>query len=214
LEVLVGNSEVEKELELSQGEAMSSTELGKALEEIGEEEEVSKEDGSEVHGVEQLAAIPEALLYSSSVRRSKRRAGKVDELVGLMTERRKTFRNEGIPTNPDPTNLALDSEIISNLHSIGVSLGQDSASVNMSLSNLKSMASINNVDQGLVDRKTQVLVKDQHDRLEEEELDKMFLKNICSEIMEEVMDMGSDLDVILPRGSNKKSKLRRGKKFK
>jgi hypothetical protein len=32
--------------------------------------------------------------------------------------------------------------------------------------------------------------------------------------MDELMDLGSDLDVILPRGLNKKGKLRRGKKFK
>jgi hypothetical protein len=31
--------------------------------------------------------------------------------------------------------------------------------------------------------------------------------------MEEVMDLGSDLDVILPRGSSKKFKHRREKKF-
>jgi hypothetical protein len=44
-----------------------------------------------------------------------------------------------------------------------------------------------------------VIEKDEQDILEEEKLYKIFLKNICSEIMEEVMDLGSDLDVILPR---------------
>jgi hypothetical protein len=48
---------VEKDMDLSQEEAMSSTELRKYLEEIGEEEEVTKEDDWEVPGVEQQAAI-------------------------------------------------------------------------------------------------------------------------------------------------------------
>jgi hypothetical protein len=59
-----------------------------------------------------------------------------------------------------------------------------------------------------------VVEMDEQDRLEEEELDKIFLKNICSEIMDEVMDLGSDLDIVHPRGLNKKGTLRRGKNFK
>jgi hypothetical protein len=118
-ELLVGNSE----LEMSQGEAMSSAELRKAMEEIGEEEEVSKEDGHEAPGVEQLAAILEASPELSSVRRSKCRAVEVDEFVGLRAECRKSMRNEGIETEPDPTYHAYDYVIILNLQSIGVSLG-------------------------------------------------------------------------------------------
>jgi hypothetical protein len=68
----MGNSELENEPEMSQGEAMSLVEFRKALEEIGEEEEVSKEDDSEASRVEELAAIPEASLELSSVKRRKR----------------------------------------------------------------------------------------------------------------------------------------------
>jgi hypothetical protein len=57
-----------------------------------------------------------------------------------------------------------------------------------------------------------VLEKEEKEWLEEEELEKLFLKNICSEIMEEVMDLGSDYDVILPRGYNKKKSCRKGEK--
>jgi hypothetical protein len=46
--------------------------------------------------------------------------------------------------------------------------------------------------------------------LEEGELEKLFLKNICSEIMEEVMDLGSDYDVVFPRGHKKKKSVRKG----
>jgi hypothetical protein len=85
-----GISVIGKEMESSQGEAMSSAKLRKALEEIGEEEEVSKEDGRGTMGVEQLAAIPEASSELSSVRRSKRRAGEADKLVGLTAEHHKS----------------------------------------------------------------------------------------------------------------------------
>jgi hypothetical protein len=44
------------------------------------------------------------------------------------------------------------------------------------VSNLKSIASINKFDQGLMDRKSQVLEKKEQDILEEEELDKLFFK--------------------------------------
>jgi hypothetical protein len=74
------------------------------------------------------------------------------------------------------------------------------------------MSSINGSIDGFVDKKSQVLDKAEQERLEEEELDKIFLKNICSEIMDEVMDLGSDFDVILPSASKNKSKHRRGKK--
>jgi hypothetical protein len=192
----VGNSDPE----MSQGEEMSLAEQRKAMEEIGEEEEVSKVDGIEALGVEQLAAIPEASPELSSVWRSKRRAGEVDEFVGLMAERCKSIRNEGTSFEPDSVLPALDSVIISNFHSIGVSLGQDSECVNnASMPILKNMAALNYSVDGLGDKKTQVLEKAVQDRLEEDELDKIFLKNICSEFMEVVMDLGNDFDVILSR---------------
>jgi hypothetical protein len=64
-----------------------------------------------------------------------------------------------------------------------------------------------------VNLKDKVLEKEEKELLEEEELE-LFLKNIYSEIMEEVMDLGSDCDVVLPRGLTKKKDYRKGKKFK
>jgi hypothetical protein len=200
--------EVEKGMELSHEEAMSSAELKRALEEIGDEEEVSKDDRN-APGVEQLAAIPEA-----SARRSKCWAEDADQFVGLSAERRKAIRNEGMLPDSSPVSSVADTVIVSNMESIGVSLGQDLDSVKLSVSSLKNLASVNLAEKGIEDKKTRVVERDEQDRLEEEELDKIFLKNIYSEIMDELMDLGSDLDVILPRGLNKKGKLRRGKKFK
>jgi hypothetical protein len=58
------------------------------------------------------------------------------------------------------------------------------------------------------------LEKEEKELLKEEELEKLFLKNISSEIMDEVMDPGSDCDVLLPEGYNLKRSKRRGKKHK
>jgi hypothetical protein len=70
---------------------MSLAELKKALEELGEEEEVSKEEGLAVPDANNLAAIHGASPEQTSARRSKHRAGVVDELVSTSAERRKAF---------------------------------------------------------------------------------------------------------------------------
>jgi hypothetical protein len=63
--------------------------------------------------------------------------------------------------------------------------------------------------------KEKVLEQEEKYLLEEEELEKLFLKkNICSDIMEEVMDFGSDRDVILCSAHNNKKGSRKGKKSK
>jgi hypothetical protein len=169
-----GFSEAEKGAELSQEEAMSSAELKRALEEIGDEEEVSKEVEGSALGVEQLAAIPEASLDMSSARRSKRRDEDADLLVGLSAEHRKALRNEGMLLESGSVSFPADSELVSNLESIGSSLGHDVDNVRMSVSNLKSLASVNLVEKEVEDKKAQVVERDEQDRLEEDELDKMF----------------------------------------
>jgi hypothetical protein len=51
-----------------------------------------------------------------------------------------------------------------------------------------------------MDRKMEVLEAEERNRLEEEEeLDKLVLQNIYSEIMEEVMDVGGDQIVLPPK---------------
>jgi hypothetical protein len=50
--------------------------------------------------------------------------------------------------------------------------------VNLFVSNLKSVALGKGFERVLEDRKVQVLEKEEQDRLEEKELDKIFLKNI------------------------------------
>jgi hypothetical protein len=62
--------------------------------------------------------------------------------------------------------------------------------------------------------KEKVLEKEEKELLEEDKLEKLFLKNICGEIMEEVLDLGSDCVVILPRDYKILKANRKGKKQK
>jgi hypothetical protein len=99
------------------------------------------------------------------------------------------------------------------LDNIGISLGTDASSSLASWSNIKNSA-LGGIQEGVsVDVKEKVIEKVEKEILEEEELDKLLLQNICSEIMEEVMDLGSDFDAILPRGQTKKKLGRKGKKL-
>jgi hypothetical protein len=134
-------------------------------------------------------------------------------VVGVMVERCKAFRNEGSSEEPIQSFLVNDSDVISNLDTIGVSLGADASSISESVVDLKNSALGSLHERVSVNLKDKVLEKEEKELLEEEELE-LFLKNIYSEIMEEVMDLGSDCDVVLPRGLTKKKDYRKGKKFK
>jgi hypothetical protein len=83
-------AEQEEGDDFSQADYMDTNELEMALKEWGDEEEISKHPS-----VEEMAAIPEALLEQSAARRSKRWVGEVDEEVGVSAEHHKSFRNEG-----------------------------------------------------------------------------------------------------------------------
>jgi hypothetical protein len=193
---------------------MSSGELKKALEELGEEDVDNKEGSLHVPDAEKLVAIPEASSGQTSARRSKRRVGMIDEVVTTSAERCKALRNEGTPDQPIPFSLVDDSVGISNLDNIGISLGEDNSSINDSWDNLKNSALGGMHERVSIDIKDKVIEKVEKEILEEEELDKIFLKKNCSEIMEEVMDLGSDCDIILPRGHAKKKKNSKGKFLK
>jgi hypothetical protein len=59
--------------------------------------------------------------------------------------------------------------------------------------------------EGGIDRKIELLEKEEKTIEEEDELDKLFLQNICSEIMEEVMDFAGD-QVVLPSNTKSRAK--------
>jgi hypothetical protein len=79
------------------------------------------------------------------------------------------------------------------------------------LANFKDHALGRQQDIAVVGQLERVIEREEKELLEEEELDKLFLKNICGKIMDEVMDSGRDYDVILPRSHPKKRGTKKGK---
>jgi hypothetical protein len=194
--------------ESSQADSMDTTKLEMALKEWGEEEESSK-----LPSVEEMVAIPEVWSEQSADRRSKCQVGEVDEEVGVTDEHRKALRNEGNSIKPAPSFPITNSMVISNLNAIGVCLGDNDDSVCKSLINIREKTLGSLQEHVPISLKDEVLEKEGKE-LEEEKLEKLFLTNICSEIIEELMDLKSDCDVVLPRGYNKKKSFKKGKKHK
>jgi hypothetical protein len=60
--------------------------------------------------------------------------------VGVSAKRRKAFRNEGMSPEPASISPVNDSLVIANLNAIGISLGDDDASISVSMGNLKEKA--------------------------------------------------------------------------
>jgi hypothetical protein len=135
-----------------------------------------------------LAAIPEAAPAQVSARRSKRRAVEADEEVGISAEHCKALRNEDNSNDCSPSSLINSYVVVSNLNPIGICLGDDDVSVDKSVSSIKEMALGSKQECIPISLKDKVLEKEE-EVLEEEGLEKLFLKNICSEIMEDVMDL-------------------------
>jgi hypothetical protein len=135
-----------------------------------------------------------------------------EEAVATSAEHRKALSNEGTTAEPIHFSLADDLLAISNLDNIGISLGLHNSSSLTSWASIKNSA-LGGMHEGFsVDLKERVIEKVENEALEEEEVDKLLLENICGEIMGEVMDLESDFDFILPRGRSKKKKVRKGKR--
>jgi hypothetical protein len=70
-------------------------------------------------------------------------------------------------------------------------LGEDIDSVNTSISNFKDIEFGRMVDKPKLDKIAYVFDREEKEELENEEVDKLILHSLCSEILEEVMDLGS-----------------------
>jgi hypothetical protein len=172
--------------DLCQAESMDTEELEKVIEELGQEVD------SVLPSIEELAAIPEASPKHASARQSKRRADVADEEAAIMAKLHKAYRNEGNTENHSLSFDVPDRDVIWNLDGIGITLGKDQICISGSVCSLKCKVVSRDHSFVKVDRKTQVLEKEEEDLLEEYELEKFVLKNLCSEIMDDVMDLGSD----------------------
>jgi len=151
-------------------------------------EGVETEDDTAMSKAEKLAAIPEASSAHNTPRRGKRRAETVDEHSQDRAEKLKALHNEG---NKDVLLSYLNTahnSIISNLSSIGFSLGNDKLSVHDAVISLRVDETIKVDDVLREDVKDRALEREEKEMAQEEELDRLILNHICSDIMDEVLD--------------------------
>jgi hypothetical protein len=142
----------------SQADSMDTNELVMVLKEWVDEEENRKPPSTE-----EMAAILEVSPEQSAARRSKQRVGEVDEEVGVAAEHCKAFRNKGMSSEHTLASPDNDSLVISNLNAIGISLGDDGASICVSMDNIREKA-LGSMQE-----------KEERELLEGEELEKLFL---------------------------------------
>jgi hypothetical protein len=80
---------------------------------------------------------------------------------------------------------------MSNLGVVGISLGQDQSSIASSLSNLRQVEIDRVLCKPKIDKIDNIFDVEEKEEIENEEVYKLILNSLCSEIMEEVMDLGS-----------------------
>jgi hypothetical protein len=175
---------------------------------------VESEGESNTVGEAELVAVPEASLAKLASRWSKRHAGDTDEDSLKRASKLKAQHNES-DNNPDPLSLNIsDSCIQTNLSSVGIHLGQDSVNTNASLQKFKGAASVRD-GKILSDKKLLVLEHELKELEQEEKLDKLLLNQLCSEIMEEVMDSGEcNNELLIASSSRSRKKVSKNSKKK
>jgi hypothetical protein len=147
---------------------------------------------SPVMQVTQLVANPKT---ESPGKRSKCGAETVDKSSLERAERIKAARNLDFQGNIEPPQppsfLASDEEVIHNLGVVGISLGLDPCSVSSSLSSLRQDELDRLHTKPKLNKVENIFDEEEREERENEEVDKLILNALCSEIMDEVMDMGS-----------------------
>jgi hypothetical protein len=174
-----------------------------------EDLEESEGENTSVTNAE-LGNIPEASLAKSGSRWSKCWAGDIDEDSLKHATKKKAQRNEGdIIPNILCFNLD-DSTIQSNLDVLGISLGSDKDSVSKSITKLKVAVHNSSNNEFCRNKKTIVLDEEEKNIEQEEEPDKLIINYLCTDIMEEVMDLGeckNDL-LIVPGSTTRKRRFK------
>jgi hypothetical protein len=142
-----------------------------------------------------LADIPKANTRS---RKSKRRADTTAELSMERAERLKAARNldftqeNGNKNTSHASFLQFPNEIVvDNLNAVGISLGNSKELVSSSVACVKEVE-LKRFETTLIeDRINSVFDREEKEEMENEEVDKLILSSLCSEIMDEVMDLGN-----------------------
>jgi len=127
--------------------------------------------------------------------------------------------NEIQNTNGDTCNSSSflhfpDEYIRSSFSSIGINLGSDDTSIRNSVLNLKKVEENSMHESRSIDWKEAILDKEEKNMAEEEEIDMFILNHLCGEIMDEVMDVSSDLNDFTVPLSKTKHHNSKGKKVK
>lgn len=143
-------------------------------------------DGSQ--DVSSMAAIPEAATGSSVSRRSKRRADTADEDTETRAERLQACRNlemEFVEGNQPESFLHFsDSNFISYLHIVGISLGVDDNSTKESISLVKNVEKDRLENRVNQDLKSTAIDLDEKELEDIETIDRLMLNQLCGEITE------------------------------
>jgi hypothetical protein len=158
----------------------------------------NSEPSSPIMQAVQLATIPE----TKSPGRSKRRADTMDESSLERVERIKAAHNLDFKGKPDSTQLSFlqfsKDDVISNLDAVGINLGHDYTTIDSSISNLRHVKLDRLVCKPKVDLIEDIFDEEEKEEMGNEEVDKLILNSLCSEIMDEVMDLGN----AYPNGCN------------
>jgi hypothetical protein len=89
-------------------------------------------------------------------------------------------------------------DVISNLDAVGINLGHDYTTIDSSISNLRHVKLDRLVCKPKVDLIEDIFDVEEEEEMGNEEVDKLILNSLCSEIMDEVMDLGN----AYPNGCN------------
>jgi hypothetical protein len=156
---------------------------------------VAEHKGELANRVKVMAAVPEASPPSC---RSKRHAENADQTNLERAEKLKASRNLDISFNQGTTDSHGTSflqftkdHVIDNLVSVGIYLGNGEPEVEKAVSSIKSREFDRLSDKLSIDEVSKLFDQEEKEMAEEEEVDKLILNSLCSEIIDEVMDLDS-----------------------
>jgi hypothetical protein len=81
--------------------------------------------------------------------------------------------------------------VVDNLVSVGINLGNGEAKVDKAVASIKSREFDRHTEKLSIDEVSKIFDQEEKEMAEEEEVDKMILNSLCSEIMDKVMNLDS-----------------------
>lgn len=165
---------------------------------------------------ESLAAIPEVALGASVTGSSKRRALSIDDDSVTRAAKIKAGRNlqEEFAGNITAESFlhVPNVSIAASQNNIGVSIGSDINTVNQSIDHMKQIEQARLTLDHAQDLRSTVFDKLEKEMEEDDEVDRLILTNLCHDIMDEVMDQGSEHIFQARTGVNKSTTSSKSKK--